>query len=222
MPEDDRSLSPVVVKKYANRRLYDTESSIYITLETLADMVRQGRDFVVYDAKTGDDITRAVLTQIIVEEEVRGRNMLPTSFLRQLISLYGDRLQGLVPDYLETIMEQFRDRHQRPAALAACPVAALVPSGLGEAARQNVAVMERPISLFPAIYRPAADAGGLGADAPADGMRAGLNHKPILQDSDDVAALHEEILRLRQELARATGLDEPTDRLRTAGRGIRH
>lgn len=222
MPENDRSLSPVVVKKYANRRLYDTESSIYITLETLADMVRQGRDFVVYDAKTGDDITRAVLTQIIVEEEVRGRNMLPTSFLRQLISLYGDRLQGLVPDYLETIMEQFRDRHPRPTALAACPVPALVTSGLGEAARQNVAVMERSISLFPAIYRAAPDTGGLAADAQAEAMRGTLNHKPILQDGDEVAALQEEILRLRQELARATSLDEPADRLQTAGRGVRH
>jgi polyhydroxyalkanoate synthesis repressor PhaR len=77
------SVPPVVVKKYANRRLYNTESSSYITLENLADMVRKGRDFVVYDAKTGDDITRSVLTQIIVEEEGKGHNLLPTNFLRQ-------------------------------------------------------------------------------------------------------------------------------------------
>jgi len=98
LPEDDRLIPPVVVKKYANRRLYDTESSIYITLDTLAEMVRHGRDFVVYDAKTGDDITRSVLTQIIMEEEIRGRNMLPTAFLRQLIGFYGDSRQGLVPE----------------------------------------------------------------------------------------------------------------------------
>src|ERR1700748_2557863 len=81
---------PVVVKKYANRRLYNTESSSYITLDNLADMVRQGRDFVVYDAKTGEDITRGVLTQIIVEEEGKGHNLLPTTFLRHLIGFYGD------------------------------------------------------------------------------------------------------------------------------------
>src|SRR6201987_6225780 len=93
--------SPVVVKKYANRRLYDTRSSSYITLDSLADMVRNGRDFVVYDAKTGEDITRGVLTQIIVEEEGKGRALLPTGFLRQLIGFYGDSMQNLVPKYLE-------------------------------------------------------------------------------------------------------------------------
>src|SRR5882762_7243472 len=84
---------PVVVKKYANRRLYNTESSSYITLDSLAEMVRGGRDFVVYDAKTGEDITRSVLTQIIVEEEGKGQNLLPINFLRTLISFYGDQMQ---------------------------------------------------------------------------------------------------------------------------------
>jgi polyhydroxyalkanoate synthesis repressor PhaR len=97
----------VVVKKYANRRLYNTESSSYITLDNLADMVRKGRDFVVFDAKSGDDITRGVLTQIIVEEEGKGRAMLPTAFLRQLIGFYGDNLQTLVPKYLEQAMSSF-------------------------------------------------------------------------------------------------------------------
>src|SRR5262249_7103395 len=90
---------PVEVKKYANRRPYNTESSSYITLDSLADMVRNGRDFVVYDAKTGEDITRSVLTQIIVEEEGKGRALLPTGFLRQLIGFYGDSMQNLVPKY---------------------------------------------------------------------------------------------------------------------------
>ena len=110
LPETDRPVPPVVIKKYANRRLYDTEGSIYITLDSLAVMVRQGRDFVVFDAKTGDDITRTVLTQIIVEEETKGRNMLPAAFLRQLIGLYGDSMQGQVPEYLEHMMEQFAAR----------------------------------------------------------------------------------------------------------------
>ncbi len=118
MPEIDRPATPVVIKKYANRRLYDTESSIYITLDSLAAMVRQGRDFVVFDAKTGDDITRTVLTQIIVEEETKGRNMLPTVFLRQLIGLYGDSMQGLVPRYLEQMMAQFSQQLARQQSLA--------------------------------------------------------------------------------------------------------
>ena len=96
-----RHKPPVVVKKYANRRLYNTQSSSYITLDNLAEMVRQGRDFVVYDAKSGEDITRGVLTQIIVEEEGKGSNLLPTAFLRQLIGFYGDQMQSLVPKYLE-------------------------------------------------------------------------------------------------------------------------
>ena len=112
LPETERPANPVVIKKYANRRLYDTESSIYITLDSLAAMVRQGRDFIVFDAKTGDDITRSVLTQIIVEEETKGRNMLPTVFLRQLIGFYGDSMQGLVPRYLEQMMAQFASQQR--------------------------------------------------------------------------------------------------------------
>src|SRR5246500_820682 len=107
---------PVVVKKYANRRLYNTESSSYITLENLADMVRAGRDFVVYDAKTGDDITRSVLTQIIVEEEGKGHNLLPTNFLRQLIGFYGGAMQGLVPKYLEHAMSTFAQQQEQVRA----------------------------------------------------------------------------------------------------------
>src|SRR5690606_39327027 len=99
--------APVRIKKYANRRLYNTATSSYVTLDYLAQMVREGLDFTVEDAKTGEDITRSVLTQIIVEEESKGQNMLPINFLRQLISLYGDNLQFLVPGYLEKSMESF-------------------------------------------------------------------------------------------------------------------
>src|ERR1700740_1058270 len=100
---------PVVIKKYANRRLYNTSTSSYVTLEDLSRMVKQGNEFGVYDAKTGEDITRGVLTQIIVEEEGKGQNMLPTSFLRQLISLYGDSMQWLVPRYLEDARSAFAE-----------------------------------------------------------------------------------------------------------------
>ena len=107
-----KSGGKVTIKKYANRRLYDTESSSYITLDRLAEMVREGREFEVIDAKTGEDITRQVLTQIIVEEESRGSTMLPVSFLKQLIGLYGNSMQGVVPQYLEAAMDAFK-RNQK-------------------------------------------------------------------------------------------------------------
>jgi polyhydroxyalkanoate synthesis repressor PhaR len=103
-----KSTGKVTIKKYANRRLYDTESSAYITLDRLAQMVREEREFEVIDAKTGDDITRQVLTQIIVDEEARGATMLPLNFLKQLIGLYGNSMQNLVPSYLEAAMEAFQ------------------------------------------------------------------------------------------------------------------
>ncbi len=205
MSEEDRPLPPVVVKKYANRRLYDTESSIYITLDTLADMVRRGRDFVVYDAKTGDDITRAVLTQIIMEEETRGRNMLPTSFLRQLIAFYGDSMQGLVPEYLERMMDQFavQQAQVRAAVQGLVPVSG--PAILDEVGRQavqpasgpNVAVMERATGLYAPFHRPGQDAGGVTGSVPPQPVR------PV-GDAAEVVALREEVARLREELAQAS------------------
>lgn len=103
-----KSTGKVTIKKYANRRLYDTESSTYITLDRLAQMVREGREFQVVDAKSGDDITRQVLTQIIVDEESRGSTMLPLNFLKQLIGLYGNSMQTFVPQYLEAAMDAFQ------------------------------------------------------------------------------------------------------------------
>jgi polyhydroxyalkanoate synthesis repressor PhaR len=103
-----KSSDKVTIKKYANRRLYDTESSSYITLDRLAEMVREDREFEVVDAKTGEDITRQVLTQIIVDEEARGSTMLPVNFLKQLIGLYGNSMQGMVPQYLEAAMDAFQ------------------------------------------------------------------------------------------------------------------
>jgi polyhydroxyalkanoate synthesis repressor PhaR len=144
---------PVVVKKYANRRLYNTESSSYITLDTLAEMVRVGRDFVVYDAKSGQDITRSVLTQIIVEEESKGRAMLPTGFLRQLIGFYGDSMQGLVPKYLEEAMANFAKQQEQVRVAMQKTMGGFFPFGIGEISRQNMAMMERAMSLFSPFYR---------------------------------------------------------------------
>ena len=149
---------PVVVKKYANRRLYNTESSSYITLESLAEMVRDGRDFVVYDAKSGEDITRSVLTQIIVEEESKGRAMLPTGFLRQLIGFYGDSMQGMVPNYLESAMAAFARQQEQVSKTVQQSIAPFLPPGLGggleEVGRQNRAMMERAMSLFTPFLPP--------------------------------------------------------------------
>ncbi|MHA3915234.1 polyhydroxyalkanoate synthesis repressor PhaR [Halovulum sp. GXIMD14793] len=140
---------PVVIKKYANRRLYNTDVSAYVTLEDLAAMVREGRDFVVHDAKSGEDITRSVLTQIIFEEEAKGETMLPANFLRQLIRLYGDTLQGVVPGYLETSMETFLHnqeqlREQVTKAFGANPAMA----GLENMARANMEVFENAMRMF--------------------------------------------------------------------------
>ena len=181
---------PVVVKKYANRRLYNTESSSYITLDNLAEMVRKGRDFVVYDAKSGEDITRSVLTQIIVEEEGKGRAMLPTSFLRHLIGFYGDSLQNLVPRYLEQAMTAFAHQQQQMRAA----MGSFFPFGnMEEMSRQNMAMMERALNLFTPFYHP-----------PGEEDRTEAGAAPAAADrAQEVAALQAEIERLRKQLAEA-------------------
>jgi polyhydroxyalkanoate synthesis repressor PhaR len=136
-----KSSGKVTIKKYANRRLYDTESSTYITLDRLAQMVREGREFEVVDAKSGDDITRQVLTQIIVDEEARGSTMLPLSFLKQLIGLYGNSMQTLVPQYLEAAMDAFqRNQNNMRDALGSNMFADL--------AKRNMAMFEDATRAF--------------------------------------------------------------------------
>jgi polyhydroxyalkanoate synthesis repressor PhaR len=125
----------IIIKKYANRRLYDTESSTYITLERLAELVRQKRQFQVLDAKSGEDITRSVLTQIIMDEESRGSTMLPVNFLRQLISMYGDQMQSVVPQYLEASLDALqRNQSQMREAMAG----AFTANPFAEMARRNM------------------------------------------------------------------------------------
>jgi polyhydroxyalkanoate synthesis repressor PhaR len=139
----------VIIKKYANRRLYNTKSSAYVTLEHLSDMVKEGADFVVYDAKTGEDITRSVLTQIIFEEESRGQNLLPIQFLRQLIRFYGDSMQAFVPSYLELSLDSFTRQHERmrgqPAGTFGAPPGIAL---LEEQVRQNMALFNRAMKMF--------------------------------------------------------------------------
>jgi polyhydroxyalkanoate synthesis repressor PhaR len=139
---------PVVVKKYANRRLYNTATSSYVTLDDLARLIKDGGDFVAYDAKTGEDITRSVLTQIIVEQEQKGQNLLPISFLRRLISLYGDSMQFLVPGYLEQAMLTFaRNQEQMRRNLEA--TFGIFPFGqFEEMGKQNMALFERTLRML--------------------------------------------------------------------------
>ena len=136
-----KSGEKVTIKKYANRRLYDTESSTYITLDRLAQMVREGREFEVVDEKSGDDITRQVLTQIIVDEEARGSTMLPINFLKQLIGLYGNSMQNFVPQYLEAAMDAFQ-RNQSAVKDA------LGANMFADLAKRNMAMFEDAAQAF--------------------------------------------------------------------------
>jgi len=142
--------APITIKKYANRRLYNTATSSYVTLEHLCQMVKEGTDFVVYDAKSGEDITRSVLTQIIVEEESKGgQNLLPISFLRQLIGFYGDSLGGLVPRYLETSMQSFLRNEQQMRQYLQNALDGLFPfNPFEEMGRQNMALFESAMKMF--------------------------------------------------------------------------
>src|SRR3974390_683096 len=139
-----KTQEPVTIKKYANRRLYNTGTSTYVTLEDLAAMVKVGEDFIVYDAKTGEDITRSVLTQIIFEQENKeGQNLLPITFLRQLIRFYGDRMQMLVPRYLEVSIDNFSREQGKFRDQMAQAFGATGFGPLEAMARQNMEVMER-------------------------------------------------------------------------------
>lgn len=173
---------PVIIKKYANRRLYNTETSSYITLDHLAAMTREGRDFKVVDAKTDEDITHNVLTQIIMEEESRGSQMLPVNFLRQLIALYGDSMQAMVPGYLEASMESFkRNQEQFKSAVEG----AFANSPFAEMAKRNMAMFEAASAAF----KPG-QPGAPGAAAEA----------PAAESGDDVSALKAELARLQDKI----------------------
>jgi polyhydroxyalkanoate synthesis repressor PhaR len=182
-----KSDQPTTIKKYANRRLYNTGTSTYVTLEDLAAMVKNGEDFLVYDAKTGDDITRSVLAQIIFEQENKaGQNLLPTTFLRQLIRFYGDSLQTFVPGYLDMSMESFtknqgamRDR-----------IAEALGGGnqmIENMTRQNLQLFENAMAMFTPF-------GNVGA-------KSETAKKPAATPADEVADLKEEMEQMRRQLA---------------------
>ena len=145
----------VVIKKYANRRLYNTASSSYVTLEHLSEMVKKGVDFVVYDAKTNEDITRTVLTQIIFEEESQGQSLLPIQFLRQLISFYGNSMQSFLPSYLELSLASFTQQQERLRQQLSSFGQAGGMAAYEEQIRQNLQLFDRAMKMFsPFAYVP--------------------------------------------------------------------
>lgn len=178
---------PVTIKKYANRRLYNTETSSYITLDNLSQMVRDGRDFRVVDAKTNEDITHTVLTQIIMEEEGRGKNMLPAGFLRQLISLYGDSMQAMVPQYLEASMEAFRRNQTQFRSMIE---GAFSGGPFEELHKRNMAMFEAAAGMF----NPAAQAKA-GEDKAAASATASASAK-----DDEIAALKAQLASLQAKV----------------------
>jgi polyhydroxyalkanoate synthesis repressor PhaR len=199
MPEkEDAKAAPITIKKYANRRLYNTATSSYVTLDHLCQMVKSGQDFVVYDAKTGEDITRSVLTQIIVEEESKGQNLLPISFLRQLISFYGDSMQWVVPRYLEYSMQSFSRNQDQMREYFQNTFGGMFPFGtFEEVGKQNLAMFERAMRMFSPF--PAEDRTG---DAPSDaGRPRGDNDRAL----EEMQRKLEELQRQLVTISKAKG-----------------
>ena len=185
--------APVTIKKYANRRLYNTQSSSYVTLEHLSEMVKGGVDFVVYDAKTNEDITRQVLTQIIFEAENSGQNLLPIQFLRQLIQLYGAQVQTLVPSYLEMSLAAFAGQQDRLREQLGPGFAPTFPGGrlFGEQIRQNMALFDKAMKMFtPFAYPPLA--GNAAAPPPA----------PAASESENIGDLKQRLDEMQRQIER--------------------
>ena len=199
-----KSAEPITIKKYANRRLYNTGTSTYVTLEDLAGMVKAGEDFVVYDAKTNEDITRSVLTQIIFEQENKegGQNLLPINFLRQLIRFYGDSMQMLVPRYLEVSIdsltreqEKFRDHISQAFSIG----------GFGtmeEQVRRNMEMFERTFSMFAPFARQGASSTG----ASRTGATGTESDKP--KSAADIAELKRQMAEMAKRLDKLTDKDK--------------
>ncbi len=192
-----KSQEPVTIKKYANRRLYNTGTSTYVTLEDLANMVKDGEDFVVFDAKNGDDITHSVLTQIIFEQENKGQNLLPIAFLRQIIRFYGDSMQMLVPRYLEASIdsftkdqEKFRDHMTKTLTGSAFPV-------FDDHVRRNMEMFERAFHMFMPFPKAESEEGG--AETPAGGTNAAPSALPR---ADDFDTLRKQMAEMQAKLDR--------------------
>jgi polyhydroxyalkanoate synthesis repressor PhaR len=192
-----KTVEPVTIKKYANRRLYNTGTSTYVTLEDLAAMVKNGEDFVVYDAKTSEDITRSVLTQIIFEQENKeGQNLLPITFLRQLIRFYGDSMQMLVPRYLEVSIESLTREQEKFRQQMAQAFGVGAFTSLEEQVRRNMDMFERAFAMF----APFARREGAAAEAAESDKAAGK--------SGDIDDLKRQLDDMKRKVDRLTGGDQ--------------
>ncbi|MFN4023562.1 MAG: polyhydroxyalkanoate synthesis repressor PhaR [Hyphomonas sp.] len=188
MARQTGSGGPIIIKKYANRRLYDTSTSSYVTLDHLSDLVREGQDFEVRDAKSGEDLTRQVLTQIIFEQETKGQGALPLNFLRQLIGFYGGGAQAFLPSFLEMSMNSFSEAQKEWRK-------ASNPMNLFEAqARRNMAMFEQAMKMFmPAAYPPSSTAGTGAGQNPAN---------PFMEyQAEALAAMQEQMETIQKQLA---------------------
>ena len=196
--ENNAETPPVTIKKYANRRLYNTATSSYVTLDHLATMVKEGTDFVVYDAKTGDDITRQVLTHIIVEEEGKGQNLLPIDFLRHLISFYGDSLQSVVPNYLDFSMQAFARNQEQMREYMEDSLGGLGPFGpFEEMSQKNMAMFEEAMKMFTPLH-----AGTGSAKKPAGKKAKAADSQEAADDQLD--DLQSQLQRMQRQLDKLT------------------
>jgi len=200
--ESGSEVPPVTIKKYANRRLYNTATSSYVTLDHLSTMVKEGTDFVVYDAKTGEDITRQILTHIIVEEEGKGTNLLPISFLRHLISFYGDSLQTVVPNYLDYSMKAFAKNQEQMRDYMKDTLGSVSPFGQFEdLGKKNMAMFEEAMQMFSPFMQ--------GGGAEEKGDKPKKNTTGRSSDSGAQGApmddLRKQMERMQQQIDRLSG-----------------
>ncbi|MCW2309888.1 polyhydroxyalkanoate synthesis repressor PhaR [Rhodobium gokarnense] len=212
---------PTVIKKYANRRLYNTGTSTYVTLEDLAEMVKNEDDFVVFDAKSGDEITRSVLTQIIFEQENKGQNLLPIAFLRQLIRFYGDSMQTLVPSYLEFSMSSFAKEQEKLRQQMTASIGQTAFEALEDQVRRNTDMFEKAMRMFlpfgaggvgtgtggtgtggPGTGGPGAGTTGAGST----GTGAGGDARP--EEPSDISDLKKQLSQMQKQLDALSGKDE--------------
>ena len=201
---------PITIKKYANRRLYNTATSSYVTLDLLCQMVKDGIEFEVFDAKTGEEITRAVLTQIIVEEEAKGQNLLPISFLRQLIRFYDDNLQAFLPHYLEVSMDNFtRNQHQMRGAMKEAFGGLFPFNQFEEMGRQNLALIQNAFNMFGPNAAGAKPGAASGADTNEIPRNAEASGKA--PPEDDIEGLKTRLDAMQRRLDEIARKDSPSE-----------
>ena len=214
----------IVIKKYANRRLYDTSASAYVTLEHLSELTRQGKEFIVQDAKSGEDLTRAVLAQIIFEQENKKEGVLPVSFLRQLIQFYGDNFQTMLPAYLEMSMKTFNQQQEKWRDYMSTTVGEDKAKAFEEQVRKNMSMFEDTMKFFAPFVPGPPGAPGTNGMSGMPGMMPGMPGaaptgdapKPSMPPTgiDAIRALQQQMMDMQRQLAQLTmgSFAPPTDK----------